>query len=129
MPLTRKIARLNRVGLNRLTIRIAPWMPGFGVVIHRGRRSGRVFRTPVNFFLRDGHYVFALTYGKESDWVRNVLAAGGADLETRRRLVHLGSPRIDHEPRGRGDLPLFVRTILRLTRVHDFLILKKSAAE
>ena len=28
-------------GLNRVTRRVAPWMPGFGVVAHAGRRSGR----------------------------------------------------------------------------------------
>ncbi len=48
MPIPRRVAQLNRVGLNRLTRRLAPWLPGFGVVVHRGRRSGREYHTPVN---------------------------------------------------------------------------------
>jgi len=46
MPIPRAIGRWNKVGLNRVTRRIAPWMPGFGVVVHRGGRSGRLYRTP-----------------------------------------------------------------------------------
>ena len=47
MPLPRTVARWNKVGLNRVTGRVAPWMPGFGVVAHAGRRSGRRYQTPV----------------------------------------------------------------------------------
>ena len=125
MPLSRSIARLNRVGLNRVTRHIAPWAPGFGLVVHRGRTSGRTFRTPVNVFVRGEKYVFALTYGVASDWVKNVRVAGGCDLETRRRTVHLRRPRVEHAE-SRPDLPLPVRTILRATKVHDFLILEQD---
>lgn len=126
MPLPRSIAKLNRVGLNRLTRHIAPWAPGFGLVVHRGRRSGKTFRTPVNVFVRDDGYVFALTYGPEADWVRNVLAAGECGLLTRRMTVALVAPRVEHTP-ARRDLPLVVRTILRLTKVHDYLILDRAS--
>jgi hypothetical protein len=47
---TQVVGRWNKAGLNRLTRHIAPWMPGFGVIVHRGRRSGRRFQTPVNVF-------------------------------------------------------------------------------
>jgi deazaflavin-dependent oxidoreductase (nitroreductase family) len=122
MVIPRAVARFNRVALNRVTRRIAPWMPGFGVVVHRGRRSGRPFRTPVNVFPTGTGYVVALTYGPDSDWVRNVQAAGGCDLETRRRLVHLSSPRL-YRDEARRDMPPVVRQILGLLRVADFLAL------
>ena len=91
MPIPRTVGRWNKVGLNRVTRRIAPWLPGFGVVVHRGRRSGRRYRTPVNVFPTQDGYRFALTYGPDTDWVRNVLAAGGCELETRGRVVRLGA--------------------------------------
>jgi hypothetical protein len=50
MPLRRTVARLNRNGLNRVMRHVAPWLPGLTVVVHRGRRSGRSYRTPVNLF-------------------------------------------------------------------------------
>jgi hypothetical protein len=70
MPIPPVVGKWNKAGLNRVTRHIAPWTPGLGVVIHRGRRSGRSYQTPVNVFpARDG-FVFALTYGPETDWVK-----------------------------------------------------------
>ena len=42
MPIPRVVGRWNKAGLNRVTRHIAPWAPGLGVVVNRGRRSGRV---------------------------------------------------------------------------------------
>jgi deazaflavin-dependent oxidoreductase (nitroreductase family) len=123
MPIPRTVGRWNKVGLNRVTRHIAPWLPGFGVVVHRGRRSGRTYRTPVNVFATEGGYRFALTYGPDTDWVRNVLAAGGCELETRGRTVRLVAPRLYHDERRHGIRPL-ERRILRLLGVADFLALR-----
>jgi deazaflavin-dependent oxidoreductase (nitroreductase family) len=124
MPAPRWVARANRVGLNRFVGLIAPWAPGFGVVVHRGRSSGRIYRTPVNVFARDDGYVIALTYGPESDWVKNVLAAGGCGLETRRRSMQLGEPRLYQDDSAR-DMPAFVRFILRkVVKAPHFLALQ-----
>lgn len=98
MPIPRIVARLNRVGLNRLTRRLAPRLPGFGVVVHRGRRSGREYRTPVNVFRSSGGVRIALTYGADSDWVKNVLAAGGCRLHTRGRYLDLAAPHLVRPP-------------------------------
>ena len=67
MPAPRWVARFNKAGLNKLTRFVAPWAPGWAVVIHRGRKSGRVFRTPLWAFRRGDTYVIALTYGTGSD--------------------------------------------------------------
>ena len=69
-------------------------MPDFGVVVHRGRRSGRLYQTPVNVFATEDGYVLVLTYGPDTDWVKNVLAAGGCELRTRGRAIRLTSPRL-----------------------------------
>jgi hypothetical protein len=52
MPLPKRLAGFNARVTNRLTRRGAGRLPGFGIVSHVGRRSGRAYRTPV----------FALTY-------------------------------------------------------------------
>ncbi len=118
MPIPRRMRRWNKVGLNRLTTRIAPWMPGFGVVVHRGRRSGRHYQTPVNVFRTEDGYLFALTYGADTDWVKNVLAAGGCELHTRGRAIRLGAPRLLHDESRRGIRPV-ERQILRIIGVAD----------
>ena len=127
MPIPRFVAQLNRVGLNRLTVRLAPWLPGFGVVVHRGRRSGREYRTPVNVFRSGGRVRIALTYGTDSDWVKNVLAAGGCRLHTRGHYLDLAAPHLVHE-QARGGIRPPERAVLRLLRVSDFLDLSEPAA-
>jgi deazaflavin-dependent oxidoreductase (nitroreductase family) len=100
-------------------------VPGFAIVVHAGRRSGRSYRTPVNLY-RDGDgYVIALMYGADSQWVRNVLAAGGCEVETRGRLIRLVQPEIVHDPQRRC-VPAPVRPILRALRVSDFMRLRAS---
>jgi deazaflavin-dependent oxidoreductase (nitroreductase family) len=125
VPIPKTVRRWNKAGLNRVTRHIAPVMPGFGVVIHRGRRSGRRYQTPVNVFPAEDGYVFALTYGPDTDWVRNVLAAGGCELRTRRRTVRLVAPRLFHDESRRAVRPL-ERQVLRVIGVADFLSLKRA---
>ena len=124
MPAPRWIARANKVGLNRLTRFIAPWAPGWAVVIHRGRRSGWTFRTPLWAFRRGHGFVIALTYGSQADWVRNVLAAGGCELESRRRHYTMTEPEVYHDANA-TDMPAFIRFMLRrVIKAPEFLSLR-----
>ena len=122
MPLPRRLAHFNRHVTNRLTRPIAARAPGFAIVTHVGRRSGRRYRTPVNLFRHRHRYVFALTYGKDSDWVRNVVAAGGCTIETRGQTVELTAPELFTDP-TRAAVPMPARWVLGLINVDDFLAL------
>ncbi|MGH8838476.1 MAG: nitroreductase family deazaflavin-dependent oxidoreductase [Jiangellaceae bacterium] len=122
MVIPKRVARVNRVVTNRVAGHVAGRLPGFGIVQHRGRRSGRPYRTPINVFRVSGGYVAALTYGTDTDWVKNVLAAGGCELEVRRRRVRLTDPRVVHDE-TRHDMPLGVRRLLAVLGVTDFLYL------
>jgi len=124
--LGRTVAHFNRRVTNRLTRPLARRLPGFGVVVHQGRRSKRRYETPVNVFRSADGYVIALTYGTGSDWVRNVLAAGGCDLITRGREERLTFPEIRHDERQRV-VPWLLRPVLRLLRVTDFLYAARSS--
>lgn len=124
MPLPRSVARFNRIGTNRVLRPLARWLPGFGVVTHRGRRSGRLYRTPVNVFPKRQGFLVALTYGPDSDWVRNVLAAGECTLETRGRRVHLVQLRLLHDP-SLHEVPRFLRLVGRIGQVFYFLELQR----
>ena len=52
MPIPQIVGRWNKAGLNRVTRHIAPWLPGFGVVIHAagapaaGTRHRSMFSRP-----------------------------------------------------------------------------------
>jgi F420H(2)-dependent quinone reductase len=77
----RWVAAFNLAVTNRITSRFAARLGGFGILTHVGRKSGRVYRTPVNVFREPEGFLIALTYGRESEWVRNVVAAGAASLK------------------------------------------------
>lgn len=127
MPIPKVVGQWNKAGLNRITRYAAPWVPGFGVVVHRGRRSGRRYETPVNVFPAAGGFVLALTYGPDTDWVKNVLSAGGCELRTRGQAVQLGSPRLFRDETRSGIRPL-ERQVLRILGVADFLSLTPVSA-
>jgi deazaflavin-dependent oxidoreductase (nitroreductase family) len=121
MPIPMFVARINRVLTNRVAMPFAGRLPGFGVIRHAGRRSGRPYRTPVNVFRqRDGGYVVALTYGPGADWVQNVVAGNGCVLQVRGRLVRLVEPQLVHDETRRC-MPPVVRQLLGLLGVADFL--------
>jgi len=126
VPIPGRVARWNKAGLNRITRHVAPWMPGFGLVVHRGRRSGRGYQTPVNVFPTDDGFIIALTYGAGTDWLKNVQAAGGCELRTRGRVLRVGSPRVYHDETRHGIRPL-ERAMLRLLGVADFLSVKTTS--
>lgn len=128
MPLPKRLARFNRHVTNRVVGPVAGHLPGFAVVAHVGRRSGRVYRTPVNLFRDGDRYVIALTYGADSQWVSNVLAAGAVDVETRGRRVHLVAPEVVRDAE-RSLVPAPVRPLLRLAGVSEFMVLRAAPAD
>lgn len=77
MKLSRGLARFNKRVTNRIQGVYAWLLPPWAVILHRGRRSGRHYRTPLLAFRREQTLVIALLYGKESDWLRNLRAGGG----------------------------------------------------
>jgi deazaflavin-dependent oxidoreductase (nitroreductase family) len=121
MPLPSWLARFNRRAANPLMRRIASYAPMMAIVVHRGRRSGRRYETPVLAFSRGPVVTIALTYGADVDWLKNVRAAGGCTLIQRGRARDLAGPRTLPPDEGRRRMPGPVRAILRLINVEGFI--------
>jgi deazaflavin-dependent oxidoreductase (nitroreductase family) len=128
MPIPKGVARFNKRVTNRVTSLVAGWVPGFAIVSHVGRRSGRRYRTPVNVFRDGARYVFALTYGADADWVRNVVAAGGCEIRTRGRSIELHDPERFRDA-TLGKVPIPARWLLGLIHVDEFLALTRHDNE
>jgi deazaflavin-dependent oxidoreductase (nitroreductase family) len=120
----RWVAAFNLAVTNRITSRFAARLPGFGILTHVGRKSGKLYRTPVNVFRAPEGFLIALTYGRDSEWVKNVLAAGGCELETQGVRYRLSAPTIVHDTTRRR-FPPFVRLILGLIGANDFMQMEK----
>jgi deazaflavin-dependent oxidoreductase (nitroreductase family) len=98
------LPRFNLIVTNRVQGLWAPYLPPYAMILHTGRRSGRSYRTPVLAFRRGNRLAVALPYGSGAQWIRNVLAAGGAEAIRGGRRLRLSQPRIVTEDAG-GELP------------------------
>ena len=94
MKLSRRVARFNKAVNNRIQGVYAWLLPPWAVILHRGRRSGRAYRTPLLAFKRDRALIIALLYGEESDWLRNLKAGGGGRVVRMGRTYELSAPRV-----------------------------------
>ena len=117
MPMPRWWARLNKHVFNPGEIRRGQ-RP---VLAHVGRRSGTVHRTPLEVHRLDDGYLVAAVYGPRSDWVRNVLAAGGATLSIDGMEVEVTAPRLVDRAEARSLLGPDVRLPPALLGIDDFL--------
>ena len=93
MKLSRGVARFNRLVNNRVQGVYAWILPPWAVLLHRGRQSGRAYRTPVLAFKHDRTVIVALLYGEESGWLRNMRHGGGHFVRAGRTYA-LSPPRV-----------------------------------
>lgn len=98
--------------INPIAVPLARLTPGITVIRHRGRKSGRDLETAVSAYRKGRTVAIMLAHGK-TNWVKNVLAAGEADIRLGRHDVHLVNPRII--PAGTDDpsLPRMARMAAR----------------
>jgi len=93
MEVPRWYARFNRRFTNRIVRLWAGWSPAMLVLEHVGRKSGKRYRTPLNMWPIDGGVAILVGYGPDTDWLKNITAAGGA------RIQHYGKHLAVCEPR------------------------------
>jgi deazaflavin-dependent oxidoreductase (nitroreductase family) len=94
--------------MNPMIKPLARFMPGMATIKHRGRKSGKPYETIVTAYRKDSLVAIALGHGK-TDWVKNVLAAGEADLHFVGRDVHVTNPRIVPAGKAAEGLPFMAR--------------------
>jgi deazaflavin-dependent oxidoreductase (nitroreductase family) len=119
MKLPRAVARFNRVVTNRVQGMWAPYLPPWVVVLHTGRRSGTAYRTPVLASVHGDQIVIGALYGRESDWIRNVLAAGSASIVRMGRTRRIDQVQVVAKSDA-GGLALSTRCLLAI--VDDVLL-------
>ncbi|KAA0115699.1 nitroreductase family deazaflavin-dependent oxidoreductase [Mycolicibacterium sp. P9-22] len=102
--------------INPLMTPISRKLPGMSVITHTGRTSGTRYETPVTSYRKGNTLAIGLIHGK-TNWVKNVLAAGQADIRASGKDLHLVNPRV--VPAGTKDpsLPFLARVMARKTGV------------
>ncbi len=115
LRLPRRLARLNRRVTNPIQGTYAWLLPPWAVVVHRGRRSGRIYRTPVMAYTRDGVLAAVVMYGEKSDWVQNVLAGGGFVVRGGRTYELLEPRLVDVQDAASSGVSIAARVIGRIS--------------
>ncbi len=83
---------------------LARYLPTFAIIKHRGRTSGKTYDTVVNAYRKGDLLAVLLAHGK-TNWVKNVLSAGEADVHLFRHDVHITNPRVIPAGSDSADLP------------------------
>ncbi len=67
---------------NKIAIPLAGhrFFPLWVVLKHRGRRTGKEYSVPLAVIPTETSFIIAMPWGRETDWVRNVRAAGNCTV-------------------------------------------------
>ena len=126
MQAPRFMRRVNREFTNRLVAPVAAFVPPLAVVHHVGRKTGRRHRTPVLAFPVEGGTLTPLPYGTDTDWLLNLLAAGGGEFESAGRRAAVKNPRVVDAEEAMDLVPALLRPLLRLVSLPGFLLLDRA---
>ncbi len=122
MHLPHWLRRVNRLFTNPLMGTFAWLVPPLAVVHHVGRKSGRAYRSPVVAIPTATGFVIPMTYGRDVDWARNLMAAGGGEVERVGRRTRVTNPRIVGLDEAEAQLPATVRPFFRLADFPGFVL-------
>jgi deazaflavin-dependent oxidoreductase (nitroreductase family) len=100
------------------------FFPLWAVLRHRGRRSGREYAVPVGVRVTADGYFIALPFGERTQWVHNVVAAGGCTLRWRGEDRVMADPTIVGTDKAASAFPPAQRWMLRAARVQRFIRLR-----
>jgi deazaflavin-dependent oxidoreductase (nitroreductase family) len=118
---------LTRV-FNKMVLPLAGtrWLPLYGVLEHRGRRSGKLFRTPLVVRPTPDGFVVPMPWGETTDWCRNVRAAGGCRVRWKNRVYVLDEPEVLDIAAAGAAFSGFQRRAMRRFKIQKVLKLRRA---
>ena len=103
-------------------------IPIWGVVRHRGRKSGKLYSTPIAIRPTPDGFVLPLPWGEGTDWCRNLRAAGGGIVHWGGADIEVDAPEIVDVAVAMPAFPPPMRPIVRLTGIKKFLRVRRATA-
>jgi deazaflavin-dependent oxidoreductase (nitroreductase family) len=123
-PLTKVLNPVMRKLAGRRHMRMA------AEIRHLGRRSGRPYVTPAGARLTGDTFVIPLTFGNQSDWSRNVRAAGGCTIRLEGTEYRAVQPELaDRDqaaPVVRAAFGPVERAMFRMLGIRQYLLLRRA---
>jgi hypothetical protein len=73
------------------------WFKLYGLLVHRGRSSGREYRTPLVIRPVEGGFVIPMPFGESTQWAKNILTGGVGQIVWNGRTWDVDSPELIDE--------------------------------
>ena len=124
MPIPMSVAKFNKYVTNKFFLIFAGWLAPFAIVHHKGRRSGKSYRTPILAFPTETGFLFALTYGRKVDWVRNLKASDSGVLEYKSEKIPFTGVKL--RKYDEALFPRWARRSLRRVSVEDCILVERD---
>jgi deazaflavin-dependent oxidoreductase (nitroreductase family) len=105
-----------------------PWNPIFAVVEHRGRKTGRRYRTPVAARRTDGGFIISLAFGAQADWYRNLVAAGAGTIRWRGCTYPVTAPARIGAATALAAFHPVQRILLRIARIDGYIRVRDAGS-
>jgi len=103
------------------------WNPILAQVLHRGRRSGRAYQTPVAVRRVADGFIISLAFGAQVDWHRNLEAAGGGVIRWRARDYEVSGPEMIDADQALPAFDPVQRLFLRLAGIDGYIRVRDAA--
>lgn len=122
-PRARNAIRFVARFVNPLTLLVAgrSWMRIVGVIRHRGRKTGRIYATPLGMRRLGDSFVMPLTFGDSAAWYRNVTASGSCEVTYMGRHYTLTAPEVIDYVSAAPAFPRYELLQFRLVGIAQYL--------
>ena len=102
---------------------------GFAVLQHRGRRSGRLYETPVVARPTADGFIVPLPFGEQTDWFRNVQAAGEGRIRWNGVDYHIVEPQLIEWETARPAFHRLERVLVPLLGIWQYVRFRRIPVE
>ena len=105
------------------------WMPILGVLHHCGRRSGRMYATPLGMRPLGNTFIMPRTFGRDAAWYLNVKAAGWGVVTYKGRDYTLIDPQVVDYVTAAPAFPRYELLQFRLVGINEYLRLRRAPSD
>jgi deazaflavin-dependent oxidoreductase (nitroreductase family) len=116
---------------NRIALPLAGhrFFPIWAVLRHRGRKTGTEYTVPLAVIPTETTFIISLPWGRETDWVRNVRAAGRCTVRWKGSDYECTEPRFVNQEVAIAAARGATRGILQRSKFpHGFIELTRRTA-
>lgn len=119
----RKMTRM----INPLILKLAGTrlLPLYAVLEHRGRRSGKLYHTPVVVRQSGEAFIVPMPWSEGTDWYRNVKAAGECVVRWKGQDYLMAEPEVMSAAAAQGSFSAFQRALIARFKITHYLHLSR----